>query len=182
VNVTTGIRRIAIIGPECTGKSDLSEFLARFFNTVWVPEFARTYIGNLDRPYDRSDLLTIAKGQLALEDELAAKANELLICDTNLYVIKVWSQFKFGSVDQDILRALEARRYDLYLLTDIDIPWEADPQREHPDKRVELFEMYRNEMLKQPVPFAIISGAREMRRSTAKKCIENLKTRIGKTT
>jgi nicotinamide riboside kinase len=61
------VKKVAVIGPECTGKSDLSEFLAGHFKTDWVPEYARSYIDNLVRPYEQHDLLTIAHGQIRIE-------------------------------------------------------------------------------------------------------------------
>jgi NadR type nicotinamide-nucleotide adenylyltransferase len=156
-----------IIGPECTGKSALSEFLADQFNTVWVPEFARGYLDNLPRPYERFDLANIARGQLRIEDEWGKGAKDVLFCDTNLYVIKVWSEFKYGDCDKEILESIATRKYDLYLLTYIDIPWEEDPLREHPDKREALYQMYLREMQNQSVPFVEIKGEREARRKTA---------------
>lgn len=169
------VKKVAIIGPESTGKSELAAFLAERFNTVWVPEYAREYINNLDRPYEPQDLIHIAHGQLRLEDETLQKATHgLLICDTDLYVIKVWSLFKYGRVDPQILNLMQTRSYDLYLLTYFDIPWEEDPLREHPDKREELYELYHKEMLAQPVPFTIIKGEREQRRNTAVEAIEKL--------
>jgi NadR type nicotinamide-nucleotide adenylyltransferase len=170
----TPIKKVAIIGPECTGKSSLSEFLAEKFQTVWVPEYARGYINNLRRPYNQSDLITIAHGQLRIEDEWARDANKVLICDTNLYVIKVWSQFKYGNVVRDILEQIKVRKYDLYLLTYVDLPWEEDPQREHPTKREELYNIYRNEMLGQSVPFVEIKGDREQRRALAVNAVESI--------
>ncbi len=168
------VSKVAVIGPECTGKSDLSQFLATHFNTAWVPEYARGYIDNLRHPYQQHDLLTIAHGQLRIEDEFARDANKVLICDTNLYVIKIWSQFKFGNVYPEILQEIASRRYDLYLLTYVDIPWEDDPQREHPGKREELYQLYRSEMLNQSIPFVEIRGEREQRRQTAVGAIEKL--------
>ena len=166
--------KVAVIGPECTGKSDLSQFLAGHFKTDWVPEYARVYIDNLVRPYAQHDLLTIAHGQLRIEDEFARGKNSLLICDTNLYVIKVWSMFKFGNCDEEILRQIATRKYDLYLLTFIDVPWEDDPQREHPDQRYQLYEAYLNEMKNQPVPFVEIKGEKEQRRKTAIEAVEKI--------
>ncbi|MFZ6009640.1 MAG: AAA family ATPase [Bacteroidota bacterium] len=168
------LRRVAIIGPECTGKSDLSQYLAEHFKTAWVPEYARGYIDNLTRHYQQHDLLTIAHGQIRLEDESARDASHILICDTNLYVIKVWSEFKFGNCDPEILQTIATRRYDLYLLTYIDIPWEADSQREHPHHREKLFEIYRNEMIHQSVPCVEISGERDVRRRMAVEAIERI--------
>lgn len=168
------VNKVAVIGPECTGKSDLSQFLATHFNTAWVPEYARGYIGNLVHPYQQHDLLTIAHGQLRIEDEFARDARNVLICDTNLYVIKIWSEFKFGHCHPEILNHIATRRYDLYLLTYVDIPWEEDPLREHPGKREELYQLYRNEMLNQSVPFVEIRGEREQRRKTATEAVEKL--------
>src|SRR5690606_31123528 len=86
------MKKVVILGPESTGKSTLSQQLATHYHTEWVPEYARQYLEELGRPYEQHDLLTIAAGQLGLEDEMAQKAQGLLICDTDLYVIKVWSE------------------------------------------------------------------------------------------
>jgi NadR type nicotinamide-nucleotide adenylyltransferase len=169
-------KRVAIIGPECTGKSELSKFLAQHFQTEWVPEYARAYIDNLRRPYNQSDLIVIAHGQVRLEDEYARDANTFLFCDTNLYVIKVWSMFKYGNCEKEILDQITDRKYDLYLLTYVDLPWEADPLREHPTKREELYNIYLNEMKNQSVPFVEIKGEREQRQATAIQAIEKLRS------
>jgi len=168
------VKKVAVIGPECTGKSELSEFLAEYFHTDWVQEYARGYLNNLVRPYEAHDLLAIAHGQIRLEDEWTRSSNGLLICDTNLYVIKIWSEFKFGSCDKTILEQIATRKYDLYLLTGVDLPWEDDPQREHPDKREQLYQLYLNEMKNQSVPYVEIKGERELRRKTAVEAVEKL--------
>lgn len=168
-------KRVAIIGPECTGKSELSKFLAEHYQTEWVPEYARAYIDNLRRPYNQSDLLSIAHGQIRLEDEYMRDANTFLFCDTNLYVIKVWSMFKYGNCEKEILEQIATRKYDLYLLTYVDLPWEEDPLREHPTKRDELYNIYLNEMKNQSVPFVEIKGEREQRRAKAIAEIEKLR-------
>lgn len=168
------IRKIVVIGPECTGKSELSQYLADEFDTVWVKEYAREYLDALDRPYNVADLSRIAEGQLQLEDHMAKQANKVLICDTDLYVVKIWSIFKYGYCDPSILKLISERTYDLYLLTYIDIPWVYDPQREHPDQRDELFSIYLRELQTQPVPFTIIKGSRDERRNSAKDAVRNL--------
>lgn len=168
------VKKVVVIGPECTGKSELSEYLAQEFQTVWVEEYARQYLRELNRPYEQEDLTFIAKGQLSLEDNMTRKASKLLICDTDLYVIKVWSVFKYGNCDPIILDAIAQRKYDLYLLTYIDIPWEYDPQREHPDQREMLYSIYLDEMKNQNVPFSEISGDRANRRKIARQRVEQL--------
>lgn len=168
------IKKVVIIGPECTGKSELSGYLAGEFDTVWVEEYAREYLHSLKRPYTAEDLVVIARGQLVHEDALASKANDVLICDTDLYVIKIWSTFKYGYCDPEILSSIASRKYDLYLLSYIDIPWQFDPLREHPQEREILFELYLREMQNQPVPFTIIKGSREERRRRAKEAVTQL--------
>lgn len=168
------VKRIAVVGPECTGKTDLSMALAEHYNTVWVPEFARGYIERLERPYTQADLYTIAQWQLFTEDELALQANTLLICDTDLTVIKVWSEFKYGYCDSKILTMMQARSYHLHLLTGIDIPWENDPQREHPDKREYFYDIYKKELEAQGADLVEIQGDRKTRLNQAIQVIDRL--------
>ena len=168
------VKKIAVVGPECTGKTDLSKYLASSFKTEWVPEYARAYINKLNRPYDQNDLTKIAHGQLRVEDEWMQTANRVLICDTNLIVLKVWSEEKFGNTDPEIITTMNNRHYDLLLLTNIDIPWEEDPQREHPDKREYFWNIYKKEAVASKIPTVEISGDRETRRRTAVEAIQNI--------
>lgn len=167
-------KRVAVIGPECTGKTELSEFLASYYKTVWSPEYARAYLDNLNRPYEEPDLVKIAHGQVRLEDEWLSEANRVLICDTNPIVIKVWSNFKYGRCDNEILELINSREYDLYLLSYIDIPWQPDPQREHPNEREELWAIYKQELKQLHATFVEIKGEREQRRKSAIEAIDSL--------
>lgn len=166
------VRRVAIVGPECTGKTDLAHFLANHYKTLWVPEFARTYLETLDRPYTKDDLVTIAAGQVNSENSLAQQANEFLFCDTNLVVIKIWSEFKYGSCDAAITTLMQQQKYDLHLLTDVDLPWEDDPLREHPHKRQELFDLYEAELKRSQTKFTIIRGDYVSRRVSAIQAVD----------
>lgn len=165
---------VTIVGPECTGKTDLSTYLASYFKTAWVPEYARAYLNKLNHPYEVSDLTKIAHGQVRLEDEWMQDANRVLICDTNLIVIKVWSEFKYNSLDPEILRLIQRRHYDLILLTNIDVPWEVDPLREQPEKREHFMDVFRKETAASGVPVVEISGDRETRRAKAVEAIQQL--------
>ncbi len=170
-------KRILILGPESTGKSTLAEDLAHHFGEPWVPEFAREYLEKIDRPYQFEDLVEIGKGQVLLEDELARKAKKFLFCDTDLRVIHIWSDHRFGKTDLWVLEQLEIRRYDLILLTDIDLPWEPDPLREHPEleMRQYFFEKYQQLAEQSGIPFLTISGDREKRLKTAVQAVDKLK-------
>jgi len=162
-------KRVLILGPESTGKSTLCKDLSTFFSEPWVPEFARDYLLNLNREYVFSDLSTIAKGQIESEDQLAEEANEYLFCDTDLRVIHIWSEVKFGKTATWILEEMKRREYDLIFLCNIDLPWEDDPLREHPDPemRKTLFNRYLKLGEESGLPFAVISGDRKDRLSKA---------------
>jgi len=170
------MKKVVVIGPESTGKSTLSDKLAVHFNTVWTPEYARKYLDELGRPYEQHDLWEIARGQLRLEDEKARQANRLLICDTDLYVLKVWSEHKYGQVDLRILEQIAARPYHLYLLTYIDIPWEEDPQREYPDPQMReyFYRIYRDIVVNAGVPWVDIRGGYEEREKAAIAAVNKL--------
>ncbi|MDN3668928.1 ATP-binding protein [Echinicola jeungdonensis] len=168
------VKKIVIIGPESTGKSTLTQTLARHFGEPWVEEYAREYIEKLDRPYRFEDLVEIAQGQIKLEEEKANQANQFLFCDTDLNVIKVWSEHKYQKLDPWVAEQLELRTYDLYLLTDIDLPWEDDPQREYPDPEMRkyFFDQFEALLSKTNVPVVKISGNWEERQRLALNAIK----------
>lgn len=166
------IKRICIIGPESTGKSELCQHLARHYQTEWVPEYARFYLDRLDRSYEQHDLKAIAEGQLVWEDDKAEYANEYLFCDTNLIVIKIWSDHKYGSTEEWIEGQLTSRTYDFYLLNNIDIPWTPDPQREHPTMRKHFMHIYQQYLTDHKLPYAVVSGIEGDRKQCAVDAIE----------
>jgi len=170
------MHKIVIIGPESTGKSTLSRKLAAYFDEPWVPEHAREYLDYLDRPYNYDDLLAIAKGQLNKEDEMAVGASDKLFCDTDLRVIRVWSEHRFKQTHTWINQQIKERKYALYLLTAIDIPWQEDPQREHPDPKMRQYfmEVYEKEMQSSGLPWKKISGSEESRLETAIEFIRKI--------
>lgn len=167
------LKRIAIIGPESTGKSTLAEDLASSLDTIFVPEYARAYIEKLDRPYQYEDLLKMAKGQVSMEDRLSAKANKFIVIDTTLTIIRVWSEHKYGKCDPWIISEEQMRKYDLTILCDIDIPWEEDPQREHPHLREHFFDLYKEYAEAHP-PFILVQGNRQTRLAAALEAISKI--------
>lgn len=166
--------KIAVTGPESTGKSWLTARLAAHFRAPAVPEFARLYIDLLDRAYRQEDIVRIARGQLALEMILEAAATQWLFCDTEALVTKIWSLHKYGSCDPFILETIETRSYDLYLLCDVDLPWVPDKQREHPHLRRHFFSWYERELQEQGFPYRVIRGEQEKRLQAAIQAVNEL--------
>ncbi len=166
--------KVVITGPESTGKTTLAEALAGHYQTFWVKEYARIYLDQLQRPYQEDDLLAIAKGQLASEQAAQTKAGKLLICDTSLEVIKIWSEVKYKRCHPWILAQLRQQKTDLYLLCTPDMVWEYDPQRENPQDREALFTLYK-QML-EGKNYVEIAGSKEKRIQAAIQAVDALLT------
>ena len=170
------MRRIIIIGPESSGKTTLCKQLSEHFKTFFIREYARYYINNLDRDYNKKDLLEIAKGQLKLEKN--NKNEKLIFCDTDIITIKIWSEYKYGNCHPFILKQIEKQKSEgrIYLLCKPDIRWEVDSQRENPNNREELFEIYKSELKKLEVDYFVVYGKYRMKNSISK--ISRLVTNI----
>lgn len=171
------MRQIVIIGPESTGKSTLCSQLAEHYNTVWCPEFAREYLLEKGMNYSYDDLLKIAHGQLELEDVMLAEAkNGLYFIDTDMYVMKVWCEVAFQNCHTWILKQIAKRKYDLYLLCAVDLPWQKDELREYPDLafRKKLFTMYKDIVINSNAMWAEISGTDAQRLQMAVGVIDTV--------
>ncbi|WP_149274523.1 AAA family ATPase [Pareuzebyella sediminis] len=171
--------KVVLFGPESTGKTTLSQQLAAHYRTVWVPEYAREYLqkkwNDQRTTCEPKDLLPIAEGQISSENELTKKANNLLICDTDLLETKVYSEaYYVGHCDPLIERYALKNSYDLYLLTYIDIPWVGDDLRDKPDERERMFEYFRSTLEKYHRNFVILKGNKKKRFTTAVKHIDKL--------
>ncbi len=189
--------KVAVIGPESTGKSTLCELLAQYYNTQWCHEFAREFLLTHGTDYSYDDLLYIAKGQLAMEDEytqslvgssesevnssvqdseLGTLNSKLLFIDTEMYVMKVWCEFVFGKCHRWVLDQIIERKYDLYLLCNTDLPWVKDELREYPDlkTRDQLYHIYKDIMINQSTPWVDISGDYNERLQKAIKAVDQL--------
>jgi NadR type nicotinamide-nucleotide adenylyltransferase len=179
------MKKIVVIGPESTGKSTLCEKLANHYHSNWCPEYAREYLLAHGTDYTYDSLLTIAKGQVALEEKHtreitqnpgSAQSSQLLFIDTDMYVMQVWCKFVFGKVHSWILNQVNQRKYDLYLLCNVDLPWVKDELREYPDleRREKLYNIYKEIMMNQPVPWVDIFGSYEERLQRAIAAVDKL--------
>ena len=137
---------IGITGPECSGKSTLALFLATKLGVNWIPEHARSYLEKLNRTYNQEDLDLIARRQLMMIEAVEKSKSEYLIADTEMLVLKIWSQEKYGKVSGFIKSAYLNQDFDLIVLCKPDIPYEEDKFREHPHDRNRLFDLYLNEL------------------------------------
>ena len=175
----TNIIKVVLFGPESTGKTTLSQQLARYYNTVWVPEYAREYLqnkwNNERKTCENHDLLPIAIGQMKLENDLTKKADKVLICDTDLLETKVYSEEYYGGfVNPKLNEAALKNIYDLYFLTYIDTPWEADDLRDRPGRRLEMFQAFENALKKYNRPYLLLKGDKQTRLKKATKAIDAL--------
>ena len=190
------IKKIVVVGPESTGKSTLCEKLAAHYNTIWVREYAREYLLANGTDYTFENLLDVAKGQLAGEEKGIEEAKGLmangkwqmakdspltthhspLFIDTDMYVMKVWCEFVFEKIHPWILNQVVERKYDLYLLCNVDAPWVKDELREYPDLviREKLYHHYRDIMINQQEPWIDICGNYEERLHKAIAAVDKL--------
>ena len=171
--------KVVIFGPESTGKTTLSEMLARHYNSVWVPEYAREYLqdkwNNERKTCEPDDLVPIAIGQMKLENELAQKTDTILICDTDLLETKVYSEaYYLGSCDPILEKYAVENTYDLYFLTYIDVPWVADDLRDKPDERLRMFKAFEEALIKYDRPYVLLKGDKLERLDLAVSHIDKL--------
>ena len=142
------VRRVVLTGSESTGKTALAPRLAGHFGTVWTAEYAREHLDRKQREtgasLDEGDVEPIARGQIALEDRQARKANRLLVLDTDLVSTVVYARHYYGACPAWIERAARDRLATRYLLLAPDVPWVADPQRDRGERREEMHALFRD--------------------------------------
>lgn len=178
------LKKIVITGPESTGKSTLTQQLAQHYKSLWLPEYAREYLETNGKVYTQNDLLIIAQHQISVEDkmmhDLKDSKEEWLFIDTDLIVIKVWSEFVFSNCDTWILKQIAERYYDGYLLCDVDLPWVKDNLREYPDleTRSILKEYYKDNLVNQKMPWKLIAGNYDQRLQQATTFCDMLKDKL----
>ena len=171
------ILKVCIFGPESTGKSTLAEKLAVHFDTFFVPEFAKSLIEAQNGAITLTDIPRIARGQMEAEDRLMKQASRILFCDTDLITTTIWSDWLFDECPAWIREEADSRRYDLYLLTDIDVPWVDDIHRYLPEDRREFLERCEKELDKRGLSYVKISGSWDERYNKACSAVKTLLTK-----
>lgn len=170
--------KIAIIGPESTGKSEMAKQLAEHFECLWVPEYAREYCANLNRECTLDDELNMFHGQLALESKIEQHARKnnhaFLFCDTTIITVKVWCEHVFGFCPEQVEREYQERKYDLYLLMKDDLPWQDDPLRNFPNERAYFMDLYVKLMEEKGAKYVIVDGIGSDRVENAIKQVNEL--------
>ena len=167
--------KIAFTGPESTGKTSLSMLVAETFDGVYMPEYSRSFLEKTNGFYEEQDLVTIALGQSEALQNVLITGNHLLVSDTDMTVMKVWSQFKYGRVSPVIEHLYQEESFDHLFLCDTDIPWEEDPLREHPESRDELFVLYLEMIQAKTKNFTIVEGSLEERLNQVRQVLEEKK-------
>lgn len=167
------IRQIVVTGPESSGKTELTQALAERLGAVWIPEYARQYVENLNRPYDYEDVVCIARHQISQEAEYVSKAkNGILVFDTWLIITKVWFDLVFGKCPEWVSEHIRATKIDLFLVCNTDLPWIEDPVRENGgEKREQLFHLYCREIRAFDFEYEIISGFGPARAENAARAL-----------
>jgi nicotinamide riboside kinase len=167
------MNKIAFTGPESSGKSTLSFWLAQQLGFTYCEEFARTHLEKTNGIYTYEDLEVIAKNQVELWEESSKSKPKGIVADTEMIVMHVWSEFKFGKVSQYIVEQIKLQQFDLVFLCKPDIPWEFDPLREHPNHRDELFFIYQETLQSFEIPYITLEGSLEYRQVELLKFFKN---------
>ncbi len=167
-------KRVCIFGPESTGKSTLTRNLAKHYSSAYVPEYARTHIESRNGDITSDDIPMIAQGQIASEDAIAFNANRVLFCDTDLITTTIWSDWLYQSCPEWIEAEANQRQYDLYLVTDVDVPWVEDAVRYLPEERKSFLDRCIEELEKRNRDYIVLSGNWEQRMANAIAAIDEI--------
>jgi HTH-type transcriptional repressor of NAD biosynthesis genes len=174
------MKKICIVGAESTGTTTMSRALAEHYQTIWIPEYGRLYseikmYSNNASHWTTDEFVHIAKEQSRLEDYFENLANKILICDTNAFATSIWHERYVGKRSEEVEKIASTRKYDLYLLTNIDIPFVQDGLRDGEHIREWMHKRFESELKKQNIPYFILSGPHKTRLKQAIALIDKTK-------
>lgn len=146
-------------------------------SSVWVEEYGRQYwVEKMSRPDDQTwrteEFVHIASEQCRLEDEAARQANRILICDTDAFATSIWHERYMGCRSAGLEAIAATRHYDLYPLTDADIPFVQDGTRDGKHIRHAMHERFKVRLQEANRPYLLLSGPHEERLHTAIAAID----------
>lgn len=171
------IKRVVIIGSESSGTTTLARALAEHYHTVWVPEYGRTYSEgrvHASQPWRSDEFTHIATEQVRMEDALATLANKVLICDTDAFATSIWHERYMGRPSEEVKAIAAARRYDLYVVTDVHIPFVQDDIRDGESFREWMQGRFIEELAKTSTPMIIVTGPHNERFAAAVRRIDEI--------
>jgi NadR type nicotinamide-nucleotide adenylyltransferase len=172
--------RVAVFGPESTGKSQLAAKLAAHFGVPLVAEYAREF-WDQHGAIALGDIEAIAREQWRREDAAAASGAPLIVCDTEALTTVLWSDLLYGTTPDRVRREAEkrCRNYALYLLLDTDVPFAPDPQRCFPEaeERERCRRVWQGALDRRSLPYVWIRGEWAAREQAAIAAITPLLVR-----
>lgn len=169
------VARIAILGAESSGKSTLAAALAERYGTLWVPEYLREFVDTRQRVPFEADQVLIARTQLAREDEAAARASQLLFCDTTPFMTALYSRFYWHRVDEELARLAARHAYAATFVAAPDTPWEADGlQRESAEIRDYVHGQVIGALEARGIAYSLLEGSVEARMERAAQVLAQL--------
>ncbi len=172
-------KRICCIGAESSGSTTLATDLAKHYQTVWIPEYGRWYSKGRrytvnQEMWDTDEFVKIAEGQIRWEDDLALRANQLVVCDTDALATHVWHRRYVGHYSEEVEMIADTRQYDLYIVTAPDFSFIQDGTRDGEHIRMEMHQWFIEELTRKQHNFIVVSGSHENRMSQAITTIDNL--------
>ena len=167
--------KIAILGAESTGKSELAEQLKQHFQTQgssvsMTPEYLRTWCNNYKRTPQKEEQFAIAQAQIKQID--TAAACDFLVADTSALTIAIYSDLLFDDASLYDMAMVHQRTFDATLLMGLDLAWVADGiQRDGAHIREPVDSLLRTALNRGGIPYKVVYGAGAARLENALRCL-----------